>query len=162
MYRLWSDSKALFSGNYNYGSFLVFLRLFVFIVLQNLRGLLFYVYARTRQMYLRFTLAAVFWFGCLFLGLVKNSTKVVSHLVPLGTPVYLCSFMVIVEIISILIRPITLSVRLAANLTAGHLLLGIMRSGLMVFPMFVLELMVAFIQGYVFMILTILYLEEAI
>jgi len=94
------------------------------------------------------------------------------HLVPLGTPLFLIPLIVIIETIRILIRPITLAVRLMANMVAGHLLLRLVGGGfskiLMFFPiffsqtaLFFLEIAVAVIQAYVFLVLVTLYLKEA-
>ena len=104
----------------------------------------------------------------------KNSpTSIIAHLVPLGTPVPLISFMVVVEIIRNIIRPLTLRVRLAANMIAGHLLLSLLGSqapGSSVAVIFliiiaitlllVLETRVSLIQAYVFSVLSTLYFNE--
>lgn len=95
-----------------------------------------------------------------------------AHLVPIGTPLLLMNFMVLIEIVSNIIRPITLSVRLCANIVAGHLLLRLLRNfslirinhiiysflGLIILG--VLEIAVALIQGYVFITLISLYSTE--
>ncbi|NP_758877.2 ATP synthase F0 subunit 6 (mitochondrion) [Varroa destructor] len=98
--------------------------------------------------------------------------KMMKHLVPEGTPIYLASFMVLIESISNLIRPLTLAVRLVANMIAGHLLLVLLSSlgeMSMMYYMFtlplmisltVLEMFVTIIQSYVYMILLVLYLNE--
>lgn len=95
-----------------------------------------------------------------------------AHLVPEGTPQALSPFMVLIEAMRRCIRPLTLAVRLAANLIAGHLLLALLTSGgtkarfttvlvvLVVFSLCVLETAVAVIQAYVFSILSSLYYEE--
>lgn len=95
-----------------------------------------------------------------------------AHLVPQGTPIFLVFFIVLVETVSNLIRPITLSVRLAANIIAGHLLIVLLGSvivlrGVVIFGglialtlLFLLEIAVAFIQSYVFMVLVGLYSAE--
>jgi len=96
-----------------------------------------------------------------------------SHLVPLGTPPALIPFMVCIELVRRIIRPLTLSVRLAANIIAGHLLLCLLRSqipssplnawpfiGLALLLLLILESAVALIQSFVFTILSTLYLEE--
>ena len=95
-----------------------------------------------------------------------------AHLVPLGTPFVLMGFMVLIETVRNLIRPITLSVRLAANIIAGHLLIvllgsaitlrgSIMLCGVSALSLLLLlELAVAFIQSYVFMVLVGLYSAE--
>jgi ATP synthase subunit 6 len=89
-----------------------------------------------------------------------------THLVPSGTPIGLIRFIVLIELVRQLIRPITLGVRLAANLTAGHLLLQLLSSirlrvtVMSQLPLLVLELLVAVVQGYVFVLLLTLYLSE--
>jgi F-type H+-transporting ATPase subunit a len=94
-----------------------------------------------------------------------------AHLVPTGTPGALMSFIVLIELIRRVIRPITLSVRLAANIIAGHLLLTLVSSAISLSPLLiliilgvislaVLESAVAIIQAYVFSILSVLYVEE--
>lgn len=96
-----------------------------------------------------------------------------AHLVPYGTPTPLISFMVIIETVSTVIRPLTLAVRLRANIIAGHLLLallgGVVRSlrilpilgsVVILLPLLVLESAVALIQAYVFITLVALYLRE--
>lgn len=96
-----------------------------------------------------------------------------AHLVPVGTPPALIPFMVLIELISSLIRPLTLSVRLAANMVAGHLLLTLLRSQMVNAPVSVmicvltrililgiLERAVALIQAYVYSVLITLYLNE--
>jgi ATP synthase subunit 6 len=90
------------------------------------------------------------------------------HLVPRNTPLPLSQFIVLIESIRQVIRPITLSVRLAANITAGHILIILCRSIINTINMFstvlglllILEIAVAFIQRYVFRILTTIYLRE--
>lgn len=159
--RISSNIKALFSRRYRLGLTIYFVRLFVFILIQNLFGLIVYVFSVTSQLVITFSLAWVFWFSCVFLGFVKNWVKNVRHFVPLGTPSLLVSFMVMVEFVRLVVRSLTLSLRLAANLTAGHLMLGILSASFpIIMLMFVMELVVAFIQAYVFSILTLLYLEE--
>lgn len=153
--------KVLFSRRYRLGLTIYFVRLFIFILVQNLFGLMVYVFSVTSQLVITISIAWVFWFGCVLLGFIKNWVKNVSHFVPLGTPSLLVSFMVLVEFVSLTVRSLTLSLRLAANLTAGHLLLGILRVRFpIIMLMFVIELVVAFIQAYVFSMLTLLYLEE--
>jgi F-type H+-transporting ATPase subunit a len=68
-----------------------------------------------------------FWFSILLIGIFNNLYKNLRHLVPNGTPIILIRFIVLIETLRIFIRPITLRVRLAANITAGHLLLSLIR-----------------------------------
>jgi F-type H+-transporting ATPase subunit a len=98
-----------------------------------------------------------------------------SHLVPLGTPSFLIPIIVIIETVRNIIRPITLSIRLAANMVAGHLLLTLLGSQganvsimiiiilmISLILLLILEVAVACIQSYVFTILSSLYLNELI
>ena len=107
-------------------------------------------------------------------GWIKNIYHIFIHLVPQGTPVVLISFIVIIESISNIIRPGTLSVRLAANIIAGHLLMTLISSTgsslsliiltfilLIQCVLIILELRVAFIQAYVFTVLSTLYRVES-
>jgi F-type H+-transporting ATPase subunit a len=88
--------------------------------------------------------------------------------VPLGTPLALSQFITIIERVRLIIRPITLSVRLAANITAGHILIALCRSPIFIintftialFILLLLEIAVAFIQAYVFVTLISMYLSE--
>merc|ERR1711993_120711 len=108
-----------------------------------------------------------------FFLLISCINFFLSHLVPLGTPVALIPLIVVIEIVRRLIRPITLSVRLAANIVAGHLLIALIRGPLSAVRFFrfflilgglllltLLELAVSFIQAYVFSTLISLYIIE--
>jgi len=109
----------------------------------------------------------------MILSIVNRTNFFLSHLVPTGTPYVLMPFMVIIELIRRIIRPLTLSVRLAANMIAGHILMSLVRSpmaslgGLVFLSTFfglliliVLELAVSVIQSYVFRTLLSLYIIE--
>jgi ATP synthase subunit 6 len=104
----------------------------------------------------------------IILTLTSNLGRFLAHLVPNGTPLFLVSFIVFIELISNVIRPLTLGVRLAANITAGHLLIALLASldrwtvsvSLQII-LFVLEIAVGLIQAYVFALLRFLYFTEA-
>nr|WKB11696.1 ATP synthase F0 subunit 6 [Lamproglena orientalis]WKB11709.1 ATP synthase F0 subunit 6 [Lamproglena orientalis] len=146
--------------------------LFIMILLNNFMGLLPYVFTCTSHMVFTLSFALPMWLGSLIWGFYKNSDNVLGHLVPLGTPGLLMPFMVIIELISVMIRPITLAVRLMANMVAGHLLLELiggmlyalnakfifMQIGVM--ALMGLEMGVAMIQSYVFTMLLVLYFSE--
>jgi F-type H+-transporting ATPase subunit a len=149
------------------------LALFVFILVNNLGGLRPYTFTASRHLSFSVRLALVSWFRYFICNMILNSGEFLAHLVPLGTPYALIPVIVLIELVSNLIRPLTLSVRLAANLVAGHLLITLIRSpltsvsrvgglalirGLVV--LLVLERAVAFIQAYVFRMLRTLYLRE--
>jgi F-type H+-transporting ATPase subunit a len=145
----------------------------VFILVNNLRGLRPYTFTASRHLSFSVSLALVSWLRYFICNIVLNSGEFLAHLVPLGTPYALIPVIVLIELVRNLIRPLTLSVRLAANLVAGHLLITLIRSplssmsrvagvvlitGLVI--LLVLERAVAFIQAYVFRILRTLYLRE--
>ncbi len=147
--------------------------IFVIILLNNLAGLTPYTFTSTRHLSFSVTLALSIWIGYIFYRIVINLGRFLAHLVPVGTPYVLMPFIVIIELISNIIRPITLSVRLAANLVAGHLLITLIRSPIvrvsfyaiiillsLLYLLMILESAVAFIQAYVFRILSTLYLRE--
>lgn len=148
-------------------------RLFLFIRLNNYLGLSPYTFTRTRHLVFTVVLALTLWIRIVVIIILKDISHTLAHLVPLGTPYPLIPLIVMIEIIRNLIRPLTLSVRLAANIVAGHLLLTlisgalnisnlrILRLGLVALSLLmVLENAVALIQAYVFRILPSLYLRE--
>nr|AIC07022.1 ATP synthase F0 subunit 6 [Lamprotula gottschei] len=109
-------------------------------------------------------LSFVWWFWVIFSALCFNWKSFLAHLLPVGTPMLLCPLMVLIESTSILIRPITLAVRLVANITMGHLVLSLMGAGSIIgigslaFGAYVLfEFFVCGLQAYVFTLLVCLY-----
>nr|YP_009470515.1 ATP synthase F0 subunit 6 [Centruroides vittatus]AVF96943.1 ATP synthase F0 subunit 6 [Centruroides vittatus] len=166
-----SEIGFLFSSYWG-GVSLMLCSLFWFIVMNNFLGLFPFVFTATSHLLVTLVLALPFWLSLMLFGWINKTRHMFAHLVPLGTPFVLMGFMVLIETISNLIRPITLSVRLAANMIAGHLLIvllgsaitlsgGIMICGVSALSLLlVLELAVAFIQSYVFMVLVGLYSVE--
>ena len=145
----------------------------MFILVNNLRGLRPYTFTASRHLSFSVSLALARWLRYFICNIVLNSGEFLAHLVPLGTPYVLMPVIVLIELVRNLIRPLTLSVRLAANLVAGHLLITLIRSPLVsvsrmggvflirgLIILLVLERAVAFIQAYVFRILRTLYLRE--
>lgn len=106
------------------------------------------------------------WLGVFFFSFRFSFLSWFSHLTPIGSPVVLGPFLVIIELVSYVIRLLTLGVRLMANLTAGHLLLGLMSSSFSFFSGMVqlvflcFEVLVAVVQSYVFSLLVCIYFEE--
>nr|YP_001648456.1 ATP synthase F0 subunit 6 [Amphimedon compressa]ABW76531.1 ATP synthase F0 subunit 6 [Amphimedon compressa] len=152
------------------------LSLFLFIALLNVLGLFPYVFTPTAQIVVTFGLSLSIIIGVTILGLTAFKSNFLSILVPNGAPLVLAPFLVLIETIGYISRAVSLGMRLAANLTAGHLLFAIvsgfafnMLSGaLSVFPMLImmfitiLEMAVAIIQAYVFCLLTAIYLGDTI
>ena len=145
----------------------------LFILLNNTLGLFPYVFTASSHLLFTLPLGLILWVGFTLTYAVKQPQVILAHFVPLGTPYPLMPFMVLIEIVRNIIRPVTLSVRLAANIVAGHLLLTLLRSlapsrnrrilllvrGSLLL-LLVLESAVAIIQAYVFRVLTSLYIEE--
>merc|ERR1719260_407555 len=131
-------------------------------------GLAPYIFTRSSHISFTLTLALPIWTGSIVFSIKNQYNRLFAHLVPRGTPVALIPVMVIIETVRNVIRPGTLSIRLAANIVAGHLLLTLLGSqgpavrGLIVSLVLLLclELAVACIQAYVFTILRSLYLNE--
>ncbi len=148
--------------------------LFMFILFSNVLGLIPYSFTSTSHIIVTFSLAAVVFIGVTVIGIVRHKAKFVSLFVPSGVPIFLMPLLIPIEIISYLTRPVSLSLRLFANMMAGHTLLkvfggfvvalGLFGVAPLVFivALYGLELIVAFLQAYVFTILTCLYLNDAI
>ena len=143
------------------------------ILLNNILGITPYTFTSTRHLAFSLTIALVMWLRYMLYRIVWDLGGFLAHLVPVGTPYVLMPFIVLIEFIRNIIRPITLSVRLAANLVAGHLLMTLIRAPAVsvsyiilviliraLYLLIVLESAVAFIQAYVFSMLRTLYLSE--
>lgn len=160
--------------NYSKSNFILFVRIFLFILINNLWGLIPYIFTPTRHLRFCLPLSMRLWTGIILYGWINFFQHILSHLTPTGTPPILIPFMVIIELIRLTIRPITLSIRLTANIIAGHLLLSLLGSSgtlinlptilLALIPsqllLLTLEISVSIIQAYVFSILSILYIKE--
>nr|YP_010230876.1 ATP synthase F0 subunit 6 [Lagocephalus gloveri]QSV10682.1 ATP synthase F0 subunit 6 [Lagocephalus gloveri] len=152
--------------------------LMVFLISINMLGLLPYTFTPTTQLSMNLALAAPLWLMTVIIGLRNNPTAALGHLLPEGTPTLLIPALIIIETISLLIRPLALAVRLTANLTAGHLLIQLLATATFVlipllpavaiatvtllYLLTLLEIAVAMIQAYVFILLLSLYLQENI
>jgi len=149
--------------------------LFMFVLFANMVGMLPYSFTVTSHIIVTFVLAAIVFVGVTILGFVKHGFKYLQLFVPKGVPVILLPLIVIIEIISYLSRPVSLSVRLFANMMAGHTMLKVfggfvislgLLGGWLPLGFSValtgLEILVAFLQAYVFAILTCIYLNDAL
>nr|YP_010349984.1 ATP synthase F0 subunit 6 [Clithon lentiginosum]UOH96854.1 ATP synthase F0 subunit 6 [Clithon lentiginosum]URF21495.1 ATP synthase F0 subunit 6 [Clithon lentiginosum] len=151
--------------------------LFVFLIVFNLAGLIPYVFSATSHLAVTLSLGFPLWLSLIVSGVAFNPTSVAASLLPAGAPAALNPFLVIVETVSICVRPITLSVRLAANMSAGHIVLGLigvyLSASVFVFPVtamgllvavqvlyFMFEVGVSLIQAYIFSLLVTLYSDE--
>ena len=173
IWRVLKEFKAILLPHSNPAFALLPLSLFTVIILNNSIGLTPYVFTASRHIVFTLALALPLWLGHMSYAALKTPTSILAHLVPLGTPVALIPFMVLIEIIRRVIRPLTLSVRLAANIIAGHLLLSLIAGQAHSLPVIVLialiaglimlatlECAVRIIQAYVFRVLSSLYLNE--
>nr|YP_010952909.1 ATP synthase F0 subunit 6 [Empoascanara defecta]WMQ52352.1 ATP synthase F0 subunit 6 [Empoascanara defecta] len=152
------------------GALLIMLTMFMFILINNLMGLVPYVFTSSSHLVFSLTMALPLWTAFMIYGWLNKYNSMFTHLVPLGTPAMLTPFMVMIETVSNLIRPGSLAVRLTANMIAGHLLMSllggspsiiIMMSTMIVFMILMLfEVAVSTIQAYVFMTLGTLYSSE--
>nr|ACH82120.1 ATPase subunit 6 [Spinus uropygialis]ACH82144.1 ATPase subunit 6 [Spinus magellanicus] len=157
---------------------LILTSLMIFLLLINLLGLLPYTFTPTTQLSMNLALAFPLWLATLLTGLRNQPSASLGHLLPEGTPTPLIPALILIETTSLLIRPLALGVRLTANLTAGHLLIQLVSTAttalfttmpvvslltfLILFLLTILEVAVAMIQAYVFVLLLSLYLQENI
>ena len=149
--------------------------LFMFVLFANMVGMLPYSFTVTSHIIVTFVLASIVFIGVTILGFIKHGFKYLEIFVPKGVPIILLPLIVIIEIISYLSRPVSLSVRLFANMMAGHTMLKVfggfvislgLLGGWLPLGFSValtgLEILVAFLQAYVFAILTCIYLNDAL
>nr|AFN61623.1 ATP6 [Lanius collaris pyrrhostictus] len=157
---------------------LILTSLMMFLLTVNLLGLLPYTFTPTTQLSMNLALAFPLWLATLLTGLRNQPSISLGHLLPEGTPTLLIPALILIETTSLLIRPLALGVRLTANLTAGHLLIQLISTAtvvlisimpaisfltlLILFLLTILEVAVAMIQAYVFVLLLSLYLQENI
>jgi F-type H+-transporting ATPase subunit a len=147
---------------------------FMFVLFGNMWGMIPYSFTFTSHIIVTFAMAIVVFIGVTLIGIVKHKLHFLTFFMPPGVPLIMAPLLVPIEIISYLSRPISLSVRLFANMLAGHTLLKVFAGfvvslGLLgVVPLaFVvaltgLEIVIAFLQAFVFTILTCLYLNDAL
>nr|ART65358.1 ATPase subunit 6 [Xenotoca variata] len=150
--------------------------LMLFLISINMLGLLPYTYTPTTQLSLNMAFAVPLWLATVIIGARNQPTHALGHLLPEGTPTPLIPILIIIETISLFIRPLALGVRLTANLTAGHLLIQLIATAafvllpimpttalltsILLLLLTLLEIAVAMIQAYVFVLLLSLYLQE--
>lgn len=148
--------------------------LFTFILTLNLLGMLPYGYTVTSSIMVNFALAAMVFALVIIIGFVKHGLHFLSFFLPEGTPKILSPLIILIELISFLSRPITLTMRLAGNMLAGHVLLKVLASFVLMMGVYGVmpiaftmvmsgfEFFVAVLQAYIFTILTCVYLNDAI
>lgn len=155
--------------------------IFMIIVLMNVFGIIPYTFSPTAHIAVTFGLSLSIFIGVTLLGMVNYGANYFSMFMPAGSPLVLAPFMIVIELVSHTAKAVSLGVRLAANITAGHILFAILSGftwtmltsgGLLaiasVFPMLivlfitVIEMAVAVIQAYVFSLLTAIYISESV
>jgi F-type H+-transporting ATPase subunit a len=156
--------------------------LFMFICVSNLVGVIPYAFTLSSHIIITAALALLVFFTVLIYGFYKNGLKFFSIFVPSGIPIFILPLVVFIEVFSFFLRPVSHSVRLFANMLAGHIalkvfagfvaLLGVSLGAIgwvggiaplaLTIAIYALEILVAFLQAYVFAILTCIYLNDAI
>lgn len=153
--------------------------LFMFLLFGNVLGMIPYAFTYTSHIIVTFALALVVFVGVTIIGFIKHGFRFLKLFVPSGVPAFLLPLLVVIEILSYLTRPISLSVRLFANMAAGHTMLKLFGSFVVglgawgfivagaaplafVIALTALEIGIAFLQAYVFTILSCIYLNDAV
>lgn len=168
----WKETKAVSLK----GRLGLFIRVFFFIFSFNVLGLMPYVFAHTSHLFFAISLAIPFWFSTVLSSFRLDYKVASARLVPYGVPQELGRFFAILETLSVIIRPLSLRLRLVVNITAGHCLYSFIRQFvialLFCLPIgafailfihvgyFLLEVGVAFVQAYIFTRLLSLYCDE--
>jgi len=149
--------------------------LFIFVLTCNILGMMPYSFTVTSHIAVTFALAMVVFMTMVIVGLLRHGLHFFSLFLPSGTPLWLAPLMIVIELFSFLSRPLTLAVRLAGNMLAGHILLKVLASfvigmgvmwGWVPIPFIMLftgfEIFVAVLQAYIFTVLTCAYLRDAV
>jgi F-type H+-transporting ATPase subunit a len=149
--------------------------LFMFILFGNLIGLIPYSFTFTSHIIVTFAMAIFVFLGVTVIGIARHRLRFFSYFLPKGVPIVMAPLLIPIEIMSYLSRPVSLSIRLFANMMAGHTMMKVFAG--FVVPLGILggwaplsidvaltafEFLVAFLQAYVFTILTCIYLHDAI
>ena len=148
--------------------------LFIFTLFGNILGMIPYGFTFTSHIAVTFFMAAVVFLGVTMIGLFKHGLHFFSLFFPHGAPIFTAPILIPIELVSYLSRPISLSVRLFANMTVGHVLLKVLAGFVVALGVFgvvplavlvaitALELLVAVLQAYIFTILCCIYLNDAL
>jgi F-type H+-transporting ATPase subunit a len=155
--------------------------LFIFVLIANLFGMIPFAFSVTSHIIITFALAMLVFLTVTIYGFVRNGTHFLNLFLPSGVPIYVLPLVIAIELVSFLSRPISHSVRLFANMLAGHITLkvfagfvaGLLGAGVILKPLAILplgmvvaltalEFLIAFLQAYVFAILTCIYLNDAL
>lgn len=147
--------------------------IFIFVLLANMLGMVPYSFTVTSHLAVTATMSLIIILGITVLGLVKHGFGFFHVFLPSGVPLWLAPLLIVIEVISYLTRPVSLAVRLFANMMAGHTTLKVFAGFvvalgvagvvplLFVVALTALEVLIAFLQAYIFTILTCIYLNDA-
>ena len=149
--------------------------LFMFILFGNMLGLIPYSFTYTSHIIVTATLALTVFLGITIVGIVRHGLRFFAFFMPQGVPIAMMPLMIPIEILSYLSRPVSLSIRLFANMMAGHTMMKVFAGFVVILGLFGgwapllvdvaltgFEVLIAFLQAYVFTILTCLYLNDTI
>jgi F-type H+-transporting ATPase subunit a len=180
-YEFVADTLRSNAGEAGMRFFPLVFSLFMFILIANLIGIIPYTFTVTSHIIITVALALIVFITVLVYGFYKNGLKFFRIFVPSGIPIYILPLIVMIEVISFFSRPVSHSVRLFANMLAGHITLKVFAGFVTMLGAFgaigwagaivpmamtvaltALELLVAFLQAYVFAILTCIYFNDAI
>ena len=170
--------ESMLIGNTGEGGrkfFPLIFSLFIFILISNLLGMMPYSFTTTSHIIVTFALAFLLFLVVVIAAILKHGLKFFSIFLPKGVPLWMAPLMIMIELFAYLIRPCSLSIRLAANMTAGHTMLKVIASFVLSlgiaggwFPLLFLvilsgfEIFVATLQAYIFSILACVYLSDAV
>jgi len=180
-YEFVADTLRSTAGEAGMKFFPLVFSIFMFILVANIVGVIPYNFTVTSHLIVTVALALIVFFTVIVYGFYKNGLRFFKLFVPSGIPIYILPLVVFIEIFSFFLRPISHSVRLFANMLAGHIALKVFAGFIIMLSAFgfvgwlgsiipmamtvaltALELLVAFLQAYVFAILTCIYINDAI
>ena len=148
--------------------------LFMFVFFGNMLGMVPYSFTYTSHIIVTFGMALVVFIGVTVVGFMKHGIRFLGFLMPTGIPVFMAPLIIPIEVLSYFTRPVSLALRLFANMTAGHTMLKVFAGFVFTLGVFGvvplalvaaligLEFIIAFLQAYVFTILTCVYLNDAL
>jgi len=180
-YEFVADTLRSTAGEAGMKFFPLVFSIFMFVLIANVVGVIPYTFSITSHLIVTACLALIVFFTVVVYGFYRNGLRFFKLFVPSGIPIYILPLVVFIEVFSFFLRPISHSVRLFANMLAGHIALNVFAGFVIMLSAFgvvgwvgsiipmamtvalsALELLVAFLQAYVFAILTCIYLNDAI
>jgi F-type H+-transporting ATPase subunit a len=180
-YEFVADTLRSTAGEAGMKFFPLVFSIFMFVLIANVVGVIPYTFSITSHLIVTACLALIVFFTVVVYGFYRNGLRFFKLFVPAGIPIYILPLVVFIEVFSFFLRPISHSVRLFANMLAGHIALNVFAGFVIMLSAFgvvgwvgsiipmamtvalsALELLVAFLQAYVFAILTCIYLNDAI